>query len=77
MLKGGYVVGDLDDIVARHARGFSDFEQQEFGKRGLCALNLRREQCLLSNLGVEKIADVGKKTGGPIKSADSQDRLGG
>jgi hypothetical protein len=46
-------VGDLDNILYGRAWHFVQLEQEQLGKRGLCALDLRGEQRLAPHIGID------------------------
>ena len=72
MLHGGHVVGDLDDVVERHTRSFFHLEQQQVGQRRLGAFDLRREDGLAANVGIEKQVRIGQQRRDAVQPAAGQ-----
>lgn len=61
MLGGGDVVGHLHHIVQWRAGDLLKFEEEEIGKGGLCALDLRGEHGLAPHIGVEEEMRIRKQ----------------
>ena len=68
MIYRGGIVGDLADVVQRHARRILCLELQQFRKRGLRALDLRREQCLLADIHVDQQRWVRQNRCDPVEA---------
>jgi len=76
MIQGRHVVGDFLHIVQRYASRLCVFVKQQVGERRLRPLDIRREDGLLTNVGVEEELEVRQRGGRAIQPADGLVRFG-
>src|SRR5262249_34168025 len=75
VIHGGDVVDGFFDVFHRSSRCNLVLEEQQVRKRRHRSLDLRRENRLLANEGVEELGWIGKQQGDPVKPPQRVVRL--
>jgi hypothetical protein len=68
VLEGGHIARHLGHIVERHVLHALGLEGEQVRERGLCALDLRREDRLLANVEVNENLRVGQQAGETVET---------
>ena len=69
MAEGRHVVGNLLHILQGNPRRLVIFEQQQVGKGGLGALDLRGKHGLLPHVGVNEKGEIGQQRCQAVQAA--------
>jgi len=75
MLQCGYVEGNLLHVIDRYTRDLFELEEEQLVEGRLRPLDLRGEQGLFANIGVEKQTGVGKQRGDAVEPTESDEGL--
>jgi hypothetical protein len=74
VLEGSDVVGDLDDVVGRHAGSFFELEQEKVREGRLGTLDLGGQHCLFSDVRIEKEVGVRKQRSDAVEPPEREQR---
>ena len=67
VFEGGYVIGDLHNVVEGYARRLVELEEQQVGQGRLGALDLAGEHRLAPDVGVEEQVGVREQSGDAVQ----------